>query len=357
MTRLPNGMLAGLVFLFLIFLIGPLAGCGAAPPSPGLDDAAAATTPPVPVRTARVAAADAAWTDAPGSIEAKNTATVASRLSAVIERVMVERGDTVRRGDILVRLDGRDITAQVNATEAAARAARAQRERIESLFAKEAATKQELEQATRQDQAAAAAVSAAKSQLDYVVLRAPFDGRVTDKMAGQGDLAAPGQRLLTIQGAGALQAVASVPGGVAEPLTLGQRVQVVLDDGSVVSSVISVLSPAADPVSRRFLVKCDLPPDSTARSGSFARVRLPAAASGEPLAMVPKGSLVERGALTGLFVVEQGHARLRWVSAGQPDGELVPVRAGIAVGEEFIIDPTGLTDGSAVAPAPANVVP
>ena len=73
--------------------------------------------------------------------------------------------------------------------------------------------------------------------------------------------------------------------------------------------------------------------------------------------MVPKGSLVERGALTGLFVVEQGHARLRWVSAGQPDGEFVPVRAGIAVGEEFIIDPTGLTDGSAVAPAPANVVP
>jgi RND family efflux transporter MFP subunit len=351
MTRLPIVALLGSA---LFFLIGPLAGCGAAPSSPGLDSAASAATAPLPVRTARVVAADAAWTDAPGAIEAKNIATVASRLSAVIERVLVEQGDTVRRGDILVKLDGRDISAQVNATEATARAARAQRERIGSLFDKEAATKQELEQAERQDQAAAAAVSAAKSQLDYVVLRAPFDGRVADKMVGQGDLAAPGQRLLTIQGTGALRAAASVPGLVAGTLTLGQKVQVVLDDGSVVSSTISVLSPAADPISRRFVVKADLAADSSARAGSFARLRLPTVMSGEPLAMVPKGSLVQRGALIGLFVVEEGRARLRWVSAGQPDGDLVPVRAGLAVGEEFILDPAGLTDGSAVAPTPSN---
>jgi hypothetical protein len=80
-------------------------------------------------------------------------------------------------------------------------------------------------------------------------------------------------------------------------------------------------------------------------------------AAREPLASVPKEALIERGGLTGLFVVEESLARLRWISPGEPRGGAVIVRAGLAPGEEVILDPGGLTDGAPVQASPAEKTP
>jgi hypothetical protein len=63
---------------------------------------------------------------------------------------------------------------------------------------------------------------------------------------------------------------------------------------------------------------------------------------------VPATALFERGGLTGLFVVHDGPARLRWVAAGARDGHTVEIRAGVESGERVVLDPAGLTDGAAV---------
>ena len=63
-------------------------------------------------------------------------------------------------------------------------------------------------------------------------------------------------------------------------------------------------------------------------------------------------SLHERGALTGVFVVEDGRARLRWISPGAPAGDLVLVRAGLSLGEEIVLEPGALADGDAVETRP-----
>jgi RND family efflux transporter MFP subunit len=292
----------------------------------------------------------------PGTVEAARVASLASRIPATIQKVAVEEGARVRKGDLLVRLDGRDLSANVEAAEAQLAAARAQRDRIRSLFDKQAATRQELEAVEAADAAADAAVKAARAQFDYVEIRAPFDGLVAARRMQAGDLAAPGREILSLHGIGLMRVAATVPQEQALRLAAGQSLDAILESGVHAACAVSVLGPAGDAASRRFLVKCDLPGSAAARAGSFARLMIPSAPL-EPLTGVPEEALIERGGLTGIFVVEEGVARLRWISPGESRGGAVIVRAGLAPGEEVILDPGGLIDGAPVHASPTEKSP
>jgi RND family efflux transporter MFP subunit len=329
--------------------LAPLACGRAAEPVPGraAEAAARAAGPPIAVVTERVGGGADGTVEVPGTVEAARQADIASRLSAVVEKVAVEEGDFVKAGALLVRLDDRDLRARVASAESAFEAARAQRDRIAALIEKDAATKQEREAAEATFAAAQAERDAARAQIDYVEFRAPFDGYVVNRRTRAGDLALPGQPLLTLQGAGLLRVAASVTRAQAESLRPGDTVEAVLEGEAAVPATVSIVASAGDPGSLRVLVKADLPSGSGARAGSFARLRLPGGAE-DVAPMVPRDALVERGALTGVYVVEDGHARLRWISPGEETGDRVIVRAGLTAGEEVIRRPGALTDGAAV---------
>ncbi len=302
---------------------------------------------PIEVSVARVGGAGDDWVEVPGTVEAVRTAAVASRVSATVESVPVEIGDLVREGDPVVRLDGRDLEAHLQAAEAALAAADARLERLRALFEKEAATRDELDAATAAAAGARAVRDAARVQIEYVDLRAPFDGRVTTRQVHAGDLAGPGQTLVTIQGTGRLRVAATVSEDQAARLTIGRAVRAILEDGRAAEAVVSVLGASGDPASRRFIVKGDLPRDAGARAGTFARLRLPRGGE-DPLALVPLAAVFERGALTGVFVVEGGTARLRWIRPGARSGGHLFVRAGLEPGDEVILEPRGIEDGTPV---------
>jgi RND family efflux transporter MFP subunit len=337
---LPAALLPAIAVLLLA------AACGRTAPAPEPGPVA-----PVRVRTVPSGGAGPEWVEVPGTVEAVRSAGLASRFSAIVEEVRAEEGGFARAGDLLVRLDGRDLRARLEAAEAGLRAARAHRDRLRGLHEKGAATRQEMEAAEAADAAALAERDAARAQVEYVDLKAPFDGFITEKRVRAGDLTLPGQTLLSLQGTGRLRIAATVSKAQAGRLRRGQAVEAVLEDGATATARLSVVSPAGDPASRRFLVKADLPSGSGARAGSFARLRLPRDQA-EPLVLVPKSALVERGALTGLFVVEEGRARLRWISPGEEAGDAIEVRAGLAAGETVIVAPAGLKDGTPVETAP-----
>lgn len=315
--------------------------------SRGPSTAPARPAAPVAVRTAVVGGEGASWIEVPGTVEAARGADLASRVSAVVESVHADEGTYVRAGDLLVRLGGRDLQAHLDAAEAALQTSTAKRDRIRALLAKDAATQQEKEAADAEWSAAAAERDAAKAQMEYVEIRAPFDGWVTSKSTRAGDLAVPGQALLSIQGTGLLRVAATVTQSQADRLKPGLSIDVVLDEAVTVPARLSVLSRAGEPSSLRFLVKADLPADSGARVGSFARLRLPRGDE-ESAPLVPRSATVERGALTGVYVVEDGRARLRWISPGEPAGGSVLVRSGLSIGEEIVLDPHAISDGTPV---------
>ena len=94
-------------------------------------------------------------------------------------------------------------------------------------------------------------------------------------------------------------------------------------------------------------MKAAVPSRDGLRAGLFARLLVPAP-EGEARIRVPAQAVFARGGLNGLFVAEDGTARLRWVALGARDGDTVEVRAGLEAGERCILDPTGLADGSPI---------
>jgi RND family efflux transporter MFP subunit len=319
------------------------------------DKAVRAQDPPGParaVRTAAVARLGTAEAAVPGVVRARQRAALAARIPASVVELPYREGDRVAAGAVLARLDDAALRSAVAAAEAAAAAAQADLGRIESLLGKGAATPRETDDARSRAAAARAAWDGARDNLAYAVLRAPFAGRVGARPVSVGDVVSPGATLIELEGETGHEIVAAVEASLAGAIRPGAEVPAVVDGLAVaLKAKVTAVSPAGDPATHRFELRADLPPAEGLRSGLFARLAL-GVSSETPRLVVPRSSLIERGGLTGVFVVSEGRARLRWVAVGGSEGDRTEVRAGIEAGERVALDPSGLSDGVAVAETP-----
>jgi multidrug efflux pump subunit AcrA (membrane-fusion protein) len=358
-------------------------GCSSAP-----DDAAIEPVSAMAVRASTVVMTELPETfEAGGVVEARATATVASRLVASVADVRVAPGDRVRAGQELVVLDGRDLeaharaaraattaaTESVAATEAEERAAqaalglaRATFDRVTALHAKRSATAQELDQATaalrsaeHQAQAMAARVKEAAASAErasasrdaamateaFLRVTAPFDGLVVEKLIEPGNMVSPGQPLLRVEDTRSFLVAVRMDESRGALVTVGQPVDVVLGAGTgpIVSGSVSEVSRAVRTDDRTALVKVALPTAAGLRSGAFARVRFTRSQVRKALT-VPAEAIVANGQMTSVFVVDADVARLRLVRLRERE-----VLAGLTEGERVVVSPPpGLSDGRSV---------
>lgn len=330
-----------------------------------------------------------------GQVRAATTATLVSKLFAEVQEILVKPGDKVRAGQVLVRLDGRDLQAQRAQAEAGAAAAeqgikaattnrdaaeaglalaQATHRRIAELRAKNSATPNELDQAVsalkaaeshaagaqagiQQAQAAAeaarAGLRAATVGASYAVITAPFEGVVTEKRVEVGNMATPGTPLLTMEDDRTFRLEIRVDESRLGEIDRGKPVAVVVDSlnqagtTSPMAGTISEVSRAMDGA-HAFLVKVELPANAELRSGMFGRAQF-GGASRQALT-VPASAIVRRGQLTSVFVVDKDNrARLRLVQVAGTAGERAEIAAGLDTGEQVILQPSAaLVDGSPV---------
>ncbi len=349
----------------LALAIAALVSCGRAP-----ETRKAEAEPPIAVKTARAAIeAVPSRTEVDGTVVGAIESVVSSRLSGTLASVPIAAGQTVRRGDILVRIEAREAEGSLEGSRAAlaaARAARAtatrNRERFETLANRKAAAEIELDRArlsesaaAAQEAAAEAAVRRAETDLSQAVLRAPFDAIVVGKLVEPGDLATPGRPLVRLASRTGRRVEAAVSEGDADRVALGALLRVGLS-GRAVRGRVAEIVPSADPATRRRVIRIDLPEEareghSQPVPGTFARVLL----EGPPSSRlaVPKAALVRRGGLELVWVVSKdGLAELRYVKAGaELEGDRVEILANISDGETVIVDPPAtLESGRRVAP-------
>jgi RND family efflux transporter MFP subunit len=295
--------------------------------------------------------------DAPGggrwlaaNVQAARRATIATRLSAAVRAVHVQEGQRVAAGQVLVNLGDADLRGNLAAAEAGLATAGAHERRIRALAAERAATPSELEAATAQKAQAEAAVAAARANLQYTEIRAPFAGTIQARRVEPGDLVGPGQPLVTIEGT-ALELVASLSEEEARGIAVGRKLRFQSGDAAGTAKV-TALTPGGDPASHRRGLRASVEgPAPALRTGAFARIEVPS--EGAPSGIwLPGSAFVERGDLTGVFVAASGRAELRWVSVGEAIGDRVPVRAGLRAGEQVIDAPGALRDGQEIEVGP-----
>ncbi len=197
--------------------------------------------------------------------------------------------------------------------------------------------------------AAAGALDAASASLADTVIRAPFDGIVTAKLADPGSVVAPGVPIIGIQSDGALEIDVAVPQDAATAVAVGKQLQVRVDalDGRAVDARVRSITPMNDPATRSVLVKVVLPPVRGIMSGMYVRLDLPGPAHRG--VAVPLAALVTRAGQSGVFVVHEGQATFVPVRTGSADARFVRVDGLRSTDRQVVVSGTDrLTDASAV---------
>jgi RND family efflux transporter MFP subunit len=289
---------------------------------------------------------------ASGALASARQTVVASRILARIEEVRVRAGDRVVAGDVLVVLESADLEARVAQAREALQAARARRDlaeseraRYERLYERGVATRQRLDQALADAQAARADVdrlqqslSEAETALSYTEIRAPVSGLVVDRLAEPGETASPGDPLLRIYDPSALRVEVPVRESLAVRLRVGDTLRVEVPALSeAFDGRIEEIVPFAEPGARTLLVKVALPQHPRLYAGLFARVAVPAGTRSRLL--VPSEAIERAGQLDFVTAVDDaGRLERRLVTLGayREDGK-VEVLSGLAAGERVVL--------------------
>ena len=340
----------------------------------GSDDkkATADNSPAISVVTHNVAANEnSPFLSVSGKIQATNSADLSTRMMGYVNKVHVNVGDKVNKGQLLVSINNADLQAQqaqVNAgiTEATVAFNNAQKDykRYQNLFASASASQKELDDMTANYEMSKARLEAANqmknevsSQFAYSNITAPFSGTVTSKNIEAGDMANPGVPLISIETPGNFEVIAMVPETEISQIKRNAEVNVIVKsiNQNLKGKVIEVSSSAKN-TGGQYLVKIALDKtDAHILSGMFVSVRFPVEKQKSTvLVSIPTSAIINNGQLSGVYTVSQSNtAILRWLRLGRTYGDQVEVLSGLSADEAYIVSAEGkLFNGVKVNPSP-----
>jgi membrane fusion protein, multidrug efflux system len=299
-----------------------------------------------------------------GTVAADQRSEVTADTQGKVLAVMFERGQKVKAGDPLLRLDTRGAALGAREAQANLAAAQAQRKlaeeectRAKTLFDKGAITKSQFEReqttctAALQQVAAAEARTAliAKSVTDGIV-RSPFSGEVAVRSVSPGEWVNPGKPLLTLLKVDALKVELSVPEGDIAKVAVGQTVSLVAVafPDKIFAAKVTRLGGEISRTTRSLVAEAVIDPGSPLLPGMFVEVRL--VTGTRPLPVVPEAALVRRGTSWRAFVVTGKRVEERLVQRGpEPAAGQASIIAGIKAGDKLVSPITAsVVDGAAV---------
>jgi membrane fusion protein (multidrug efflux system) len=324
--------------------------------------ASAQTTEMVPV----VARPVSKKIELPGEFQPFLSVSLHAKVRGYVERVLVDRGSAVHRGQLLAELSAPEMKAQIAEAESKVQAADAERLQAEAQLAGAQSTADRLKKAaetpgaiagnelvqaekqveaaralvsSRQQavQAAQAAVQGQKELESYLQITAPFDGMITDRLVHPGALVGPGPDpvMLVIQQVSRLRLIVAVPEEDTGGITRGARVEfhVPAYPGRTYTGMVARIAHALDPKTRTMAVELDVAnPDGSLSPGMYPSVNWTVRQS-KPSLLVPATSVVTTTERT--FVIRNRDGRAEWVNVakGGTDGDLVEVSGNLRAGD------------------------
>jgi RND family efflux transporter MFP subunit len=294
-----------------------------------------------------------------GKIEAVNSANLSTRMMGFINKIHVNIGDKVKKGQLLISINNSDLRAQlaqVNAkiTEATAAYNNAEKDyqRFKALFEENSASRNELDDVTANYEMAKARLEAAtqmknetESQFAYVNIRAPFSGVITNKFAEEGTLANPGMPLLAMEAPGAFEVRATVPESEISSIQQGAPVKVLVKSiDKTIDGKVSEVGISAKNTGGQYPVKISLQEtNADILSGMYVSIQFPIEKTETSQAiLIPASAIITRGDLKGIYTVStQNTAVLRWIRTGRSYGDNIEVLSGLNAEEQYITGAEG----------------
>ncbi len=345
----------------LILALILAAGCRGA-------DKARPTRPPPAVTTALVQVRDVpVEVRAPVDLRPLVQAEVGAKTLGYLDAVLVDRGDRVRRGQVLALVRPSDLPDQLAAargaltqTQAAAALARANKERAEQLAPSGVVSTQDLQQATTGSATAEAALAAAQANVAALAVRlgemrieSPLDGVVSQRRLDPGVLVGPNAgtgSILTVERVDVLRVFVPVNERDVGGLQLGLDAHVELDafPGRSYAGKVVRISPAFDPVTRTIDAEVQFKNPGELRSGMYGRGAIVTAVHRSAV-VVPASALQISDDRYYAFVLRGEKVKRVEIQTGVDGGNWLEVVSGLQPGDEIVTAGTdALSDGSPV---------
>lgn len=313
---------------------------------------------PVPVNVAAVSTAPiSSYISATANIVAENEVKIVAEADGRVERLFVEEGDFVREGAALATLVRGD--AQMLREKARVRAsnARIAFNRAKELKGKDLISQGDYEKIVVEKDVAEAELAEAEWRLSKTTIRAPFTGRVTERVISVGQHVRPGESLFTLTDFDPLIARIFLPERDVLTLKEGREVRMTLRASNevVFSGRIRQISPVVDTSTGtvKVTVEAVRPPDAV-RPGAFVTVDI--VRETKPNAVrVPREAVIRELRDAHIFIVEGDKARRRDLTLGLEEGEFIEALTGVKPGDKVIVAGQGaLRDGALIKVLPAK---
>jgi multidrug efflux pump subunit AcrA (membrane-fusion protein) len=267
-------------------------------------------------------------------------------------RVALAEANLQRSRDLI----DRNAIAQANLDqhETDLRTAEASLARVEAELelAKAGPTQEEIAVVVAAIAQAQADVDQAKWELDNTIIRAPFDGVVTERFVDEGErvTAMPRVEIMELVDLSVVNAQLCVPEQYMNRIHAGDMAKVFVKNcPEPVSGVVSLVNDKVDPENRTFRIRISIPnEDQRLKAGQFVRVAIDIESSANTL-VVPSAAVTYSGGEAHVFVQQDQHVAIRPVQLGLMNGKTAEVLSGLSVGEHVVVDdPAVLSDGMQV---------
>jgi RND family efflux transporter MFP subunit len=388
-----------------------LAGCGGDPAAAGgkkaAKDGSGGLEGKGPAREVRLAKAEegrlARTVDVSGTLAAAEQTQLGFKIAGRLDRLLVDIGSPVRRGQVVARLSPTDFELKVRQAETALQQARTQlglapdgtndavdtaqtagvkqaaatlkqaqlnRDRMARLFEEKLIPRSDLDTAEanfgvadgRYQEATETArtrqallsqrrseLAIAQQQLADSVLTAPFEGAIRERLVNAGDYLAAGAPVAVLVRVHPLRLRLAVPEREAAGIRTGQPVALTVEGDPVKhTGRVARISPAISEDNRTLMVEAEVPnADGSLRPGAFARAQIVVQA-GDTAVLVPASSIVTFAGIQKVVGVEGGKAVEKKVRTGRHSGDQVEIVDGIKPGDSVVVQPGNIVTGESV---------
>jgi HlyD family secretion protein len=316
-----------------------------------------------------------------GYVVAQRKAAIASKASGRLEWLGVTEGSRVKAGDVIARLDARDLAAQLESASASIKVARAAVEqaeaenrdatsslnRTEDLLKQKFVSPAALDQAKARADRAIAGIASAKAgvavaeanarnaqvAVDYTHIRAPFDGIILSKSANVGDMVTPFSSAADSKGAvvtmadmSTLEVEADVSESSLSKISVGQPAEITLDalPDTRFRGTVSRIVPTVDRAKATVMTKVRFEtidprvlPEMSAKVSFLSQAVT--AEQQRPMTAVGAEALTQRDGKAAVVVVRDGKAAVVAVTVGSKIGDLTAIAGEIKAGDKAVLKP------------------
>lgn len=322
------------------------------------DDESSAEAPAIPVETIHPVRGDIdALYSGTAPIEAFRDARVIAKVGGEVREILVEEGDTVKRGQVLARLDGDRLRLEKDQAEANLRKLQRDYQRNVDLKDKGLVSTGDFEKIQYEMEALQATYDLAKLELDYTEIRAPIDGVVSERFIKLGNTIDVNAATFQVTSLEPLVSYLHIPEREFRRIDPGQAAEITIDalQGLSFTATVARVSPVVDPETGTFKITIEVSDESRRlKPGMFGRISI-VYDSHQNALQIPRSAVIEEAGETAVFVVRDELAEKRVVRTGYAEAGRVEILDGLDDDDAVVtVGQANLKNGSRITVVSTN---